>query len=307
MNTLVTGGTGFIGRRLVAALRARGNAVTVLSRDAVRARSLLGDQVECLDWDPAQAEGPWEKALARADGVVNLAGEPVLARHWNDAVKTRIRESRVQGTRHLVEAMARAGARPRVLVNASGVDYYGDTGDTAVDEGAPPGDTFLARVCVAWEAEAQRAAALGVREVRLRTGVVLGEAGGALAQMERAFRLFVGGAVGGGRQWLPWIHLDDVVGVILRALDDEAVTGPVNVVAPEPVRMLALAREVGRALRRPSWAPVPAFALRIVLGEAASVLVQSKRVLPGVLRRLGFAYRYTDLAEALRASLGAMP
>jgi hypothetical protein len=194
-----------------------------------------------------------------------------------------------------------------VLVNASGVDYYGDTGDTAVDEGAPPGDTFLARVCVAWEAEAQRAAALGVREVRLRTGVVLGEAGGALAQMERAFRLFVGGAVGGGRQWLPWIHLDDVVGVILRALDDEAVTGPVNVVAPEPVRMLALAREVGRALRRPSWAPVPAFALRIVLGEAASVLVQSKRVLPGVLRRLGFAYRYTDLAEALRASLGAMP
>jgi uncharacterized protein (TIGR01777 family) len=305
MNILVTGATGFIGRRLVRALEARGDEVSVLSRDPARARAVFGERVSCFAWSPGQKEGAWMQAFARADGVVNLAGEPVMAHRWNDAVKARIRDSRVLGTRTVVDAMASLARRPAVLVNSSGADYYGDGGESELDESSPPGRSFLAQVCVAWEAEAQRAATLGVREVRLRTGVVLGEGGGALAPMARAFALFVGGPLGGGRQWMPWIHLDDMVAVFLAALDDARLTGAVNAVAPAPVRMRELAQELGRVLGRPSWAPVPGPALRLVLGEGAEALLDSKRVLPRALERAGFRYRHPVLAEALRAALGA--
>jgi uncharacterized protein (TIGR01777 family) len=301
MRVTVTGATGLIGSRLVAALRERGDEVTALSRDPQRAGERLG--VAAVGWDPSAGAAPVE-GLEGRDGVVNLAGEPIDQR-WTKAAKARIRASRVQGTEALVAGIAACAQRPRVLVSGSASGYYGPHGDGRVDESAPspPGD-FLAEVCAAWEAAADRARDLGVRVVKLRTGVVLDRSGGALKTMLPPFRAGLGGPIAGGHQYLPWIHVDDVIGIVLRALDDDAWEGPVNVSAPEPVTNREFSQALGRALRRPAVLPVPALALKLLYGEMAQVVTEGVRMVPARAQALGYAWRHPELDEALRSALG---
>ncbi len=300
MRVGITGATGFLGRRLVRALHARGDAVVAFTRDPSRVRGTFPAGVELA----ALAEMS-PMVLSRLDAAVNLAGEPVSSGRWTDARKAEILRSRVETTRALVDAMRAASPRPAALVSASAVGYYGPRGDEEVDEETPPGDDFLASVCRAWEAEAERASELGVRVVRARIGVVLGEDGGALARMLPAFKLFVGGPVGDGRQYLPWVHLDDVAGMVLFALDHDGVRGAMNVTAPAPARFAAFARALGHALHRPSWLPVPGLALRAAMGEMAGVLLTGQRALPRVALAAGYRFAHPDLEEALRAVLAA--
>jgi uncharacterized protein (TIGR01777 family) len=302
----VTGATGLIGRALIAELMGRGDQVTVLSRDPARAVEVLGGAgtVEAVGWDLASAPAP-AGALAGRDAVVHLAGENV-AQRWTAGAREAIRDSRVLGTRHLVEGLATAGEdRPGVLVSSSAVGYYGPHGDEPIDEEAPPGDDFLAQVCVAWERESSAAAAeLQMRVVQVRTGVVLDRDGGALAKMLPPFRLGVGGPVAGGRQYMSWIHRDDVVGMILAAIDGDAWSGPVNATAPEPVTNREFSRALGRVLHRPALAPVPGAALRLLYGDMAEVVTTGVRALPARPLVLGYAFRHRELDGALRAALG---
>jgi uncharacterized protein len=299
MKITVTGATGLIGRRLVERLKEAGDEVTVLSRGRERAAAELG--VDAVAWDHAAGPAPAE-ALRGRDGVVHLAGEPV-AQRWSSDVKRRIRSSREVGTNNLVEGMRGASPRPGVLVSASGVDYYGARGDEDVTEDDPPADDFLAQVCVAWEGEAQRAEELGVRVARLRTGVVLSAQGGALAKMLPPFKLGAGGPVAGGRQWMPWIHLDDITGMYIAALENERWSGPFNAATPEPVTNRDFSKALGRALHRPAIAPVPAFALRILYGDMAEIVTSGRRAIPKRALELGYAYEHPDLDEALRSAL----
>jgi uncharacterized protein (TIGR01777 family) len=238
------------------------------------------------------------------DGVVNLAGESIAGR-WSDEKKRRLRESRIAGTRRLVEAIALAAERPTVLVSVSAVGYYGDRGEEALTEDSDPGGDFLAQLCQEWEAEAQRAEGLGLRVARLRLGVVLDRNGGALAQMLAPFRLGAGGPLGSGRQWFPWIHRADVVGLFRFALERAEAAGPINAAAPELVRQGEFAEALGRALHRPAFVPTPAFALRLLFGEFAGTLLGSQRVLPERAEALGYAFRFPQIEPALRAILDA--
>ncbi len=299
MRVTVTGATGRIGAGLVAALKARGDEVTVLSRSPDRARAALG--TEAVAWRTEDEPAPAE-ALAGRDGVIHLAGEDV-AQRWSDEAKRRIRTSRELGTRNLVAGLRAADPRPGVLVSASAVGWYGPRGDEPVDEDTPAAGDFLAEVCAVWEREAVAAEALGVRVVRVRTGVVLDKEGGALAKMLPFFRLGVGGPVAGGGQWMPWIHRDDLVALYLRALDDAAWTGAVNGTAPEPVTNKDFSRALGRALHRPAFAPVPGFAVRVLYGEMADIVVCGQRAVPKRTQALGFSFRHPQLDEALRDAL----
>lgn len=309
MKVAVTGATGFIGTEIVAALRARGDQVVALSRDAARARRALGDDVETVTAD-LEAPGPWRDALAGCAAVVHLAGEPLAGRRWDTRFKQIITDSRVEGTRGLVEAIAAlpAAQRPRVLVSSSGIDYYGFADgpsgfdDDDITERDPMGDSFLGRLCKNWEAEASLAEPHGVRVVRMRTGLVLGP-GGALAKMTGPFRFFIGGKLGSGKQWVSWIHRDDVVAAYLAALDDPRWTGPVNLVAPESTRASEMARALGAVLHRPSWMPVPGFAIRAAVGELAEYLLNGRKAIPKALTTFGFSFKYPTLRPALAASL----
>lgn len=306
MRVTVTGASGLIGARLVDLLRARGDEVTVLSRDPDRARSRLPAGAQALRWEPLSEPAP-AAALDGRDAIVHLAGEPV-AQRWSERARQAIRDSRIIGTRNLVAGLgAVAGdARPRVLVSSSAVGYYG-TAHAAepIDEEALPGEDFLAQVCVAWEAEARAAAAedLGLRTIQIRTGVVLDRAGGALAKMLPPFRLGIGGPVAGGRQFVPWIHRDDVLGIMLAALDDERFTGPVNATAPEPVTNRELSHALGRALHRPALLPVPGAALRVLYGDMAEIVTTGVRAVPARALVLGYEFAHPDLDEALRTAL----
>jgi uncharacterized protein (TIGR01777 family) len=299
MRVAVTGATGLIGTKLVAALRARGDEVTVLTRDPARARERLG--VEAVAWDPLAGPAP-ALALAGRDGVVHLAGEPV-AQRWSAAAKERIRASRAVGTANLAAGLRAADPRPPALVSASAVGYYGARGDEELDESAPPGEDFLSGVCVAWERAAQEAEQLGTRVVRIRTGVVLDRRGGALEKMLLPFRAGVGGPVAGGDQWMPWIHVDDLVGLYLAALDGEAWRGPVNGSAPEPARNAEFSRALGRVLRRPAVLPIPRLALRALYGEMELIVTTGQRAVPRRALALGHAFRHPRLEPALRAAL----
>jgi uncharacterized protein len=302
MRVALTGATGLIGRRVVERLKARGDEVAVLSRDPGKARNALGD-VPAVAWDPMAGPAPAE-ALAGRDGVVHLAGEPV-AQRWSADAKRKIRESREIGTRNLVEGLRAAEPRPGVLVSASGIDYYGDHGDETVTEDAPPGEGFLPEVCVTWEAEAREAEDLSLRVTILRTGVVLDAHGGALQKMLPPFKLGAGGPVAGGRQYMPWIHLDDIAGMYLAALDDSRWSGVFNAAAPDPVTNREFSKALGRALHRPAVAPVPALALKVLYGEMAQIVTQGRRAVPHRARELSFAYEHPELDEALRSALGA--
>jgi uncharacterized protein (TIGR01777 family) len=301
MNVTITGATGLIGTGIVRALRARGDVVTVLTRDPDRARGALGD-VEAHAWRPLEEPAP-AAALSGRDAVVHLAGENV-AQRWTDASRRAIRASREIGTRNLVAGLAAAEDRPGVLVSASGIDYYGPRGDEPVTEDTPPGDDFLAQVCVAWEREAAAAHEHGVRVATLRTAVVLDRAGGALSKMLPFFRLGIGGPVAGGRQYMPWIHADDIVGLYLAAVDGADWHGPVNACAPEPVTNRDFSRALGRALHRPALAPVPGLAVRLLYGDMAEIVTTGQRAVPTRALERGYAFRHTDLDAALRDALG---
>ena len=305
MRVTVTGASGLIGSALVAELRERGAELTVLSRNPSRAREQLG--VEAVGWDPLLEPAPTE-ALAGADAVVHLAGENI-AQRWSERAKRAIRDSRVVGTRNLVAGLRAAGdaqaggQRPPTLISGSAVGYYGPHGEEPLDEDAPPGNDFLAETCVAWEAEAQQASALGMRVVLVRTGVVLDRDGGALAKMLPPFKLGVGGPVAGGAQYTSWIHREDLVGMICAALDDERWSGPVNGTAPEPVSNREFSHALGHALHRPSLLPVPGFALGLLYGEMAEIVTTGARVVPAKALVLGYDFRHPELDEALRSAL----
>jgi len=303
MRVTLTGATGLLGTAVVAALRDRDDEVTVLSRDPDRARGKLGAEVQALRWDPLSEPAP-AQALAERDAVVNLAGEPI-AQRWSERAKQAIRDSRVTGTRNLVEGLGKldADARPNILVNSSAIGYYGAHGAEPIDEEAPAGTGFLAQVCATWEAEARAAAPLGMRAVQVRTGVVLDRAGGALAKMLPPFRLGVGGPVAGGRQYVAWIHKDDLVGIMLAALDDERWSGAVNATAPEPVTNRELSYALGHELHRPALLPVPALALRALYGDMAEIVTTGVRAVPAKALVLGYEFEYPTLDEALRAAL----
>lgn len=302
MKVMVTGASGFIGRSLVKALLARGDEVTVLSRHVQHAREVLGPQVSVYAWDPKQP-GEWEQAIGGMDAVINLAGESVAGGRWTEAKKQRIFASRIDATRAVVEAIERASHRPAVLINASAIGYYGDRSDETLTEESEAGSDFLAQVVEGWEQAARVVERLGVRLVLIRTGVVLGPGGGALAQMAMPFRLFVGGTLGQKEQWVSWISLEDEIGLILYALDHPEVHGVLNATAPQPVTMETLSRQIGAALGRPSWVPGLGTGLKLALGEAAGPVLASQRVLPEKAQRLGYQFQQTDSGQAVRESL----
>jgi uncharacterized protein (TIGR01777 family) len=298
----ITGATGLIGRRLLGELQRAGWRVTVLTRDPKRARERLGGDVEAHAWDLRSEPAP-AAALAGRDAVVNLAGEPISQR-WSGQAKRAIRESRVTGTENLVAGLQAAEPRPGVLVSSSAVGYYGPHGSEPIDEEAPPGADFLAQICVAWERATEPAAALGMRVAQIRTGVVLDGEGGALEAMLPPFKLGVGGPIAGGRQFIPWIHAGDVVGIYRAALEDERWHGPANATAPTPASNRDFSRALGRALNRPAVLPVPGLALRAIYGEMAQLITGGARVVPAKPLMLGYPFRHDDLDEALRSALG---
>lgn len=302
MKVIVTGATGFIGRALTRALLDRGDEVVVLSRNAEKARQALGPQVTSLVWD-AKTPGEWMRAFNGAGAVVNLAGESVAAGRWTAARKERIYASRIDATRAVVEAIQEANPRPAVLVNASAVGYYGARGNEDLTESSAPGTDFLAQVVEGWEAAAAAAQDLGVRVVMIRTGIVLGPGGGALPQLALPFRLFVGGTMGEKGQWVPWIDLEDEVGLILFAIDNPEIHGPINAAAPTPVTMDVLSRQIGAALHRPSWLPFIGKGLTLALGEAGESVTASQRVLPEKALDAGYHFRHTDSAATVRSAL----
>lgn len=299
---LVSGATGLVGGRLVPALLASGRAVRVLSRSSAPASGALGG-TNRFAWNGRQ--WPME-ALASADAVVHLAGEPVFGGFPTTSRKSRIRESRVASTQAFADAVAAlpASVRPRTLVCASAVGYYGDRGDEILDEDAAAGTGFLADVCVDWENAARRAESLGLRVVRVRIGIVLAREGGALPMMALPFRFGAGGPIGTGRQWVPWIHVDDLVQLFGRCIRDEAVDGAVNGVSPEPIRNEVLTQAIARELHRPAFLRAPAFALRLGLGELAGELLGSRRCVPRRAEALGFGFGHTTIETALAAELG---
>jgi uncharacterized protein len=299
MRVLITGATGTLGLALADALRTRGDQVVALSRDPERGQRVLGDGVEVHGWPQPTSAPPPAEALAGADGVVHLLGEPI-AQRWSDDAKQRIRDSRILSTRHLVTGLnALSDAdRPAVLVSQSAVGYYGSRGDAPLDETAPAGHDFLADIVVGWEREATAASGT-VRVTYMRTGVVLSPSGGALAKMLPFFKLGIGGPVAGGKQYVPWIHLDDVVGGLICCLDEGSAAGPVNLTAPQPVTNADLSRALGHVLGRPALLPVPGFAVKALYGEMADIVISGQRALPARLGELGYDFRHTEVEAAL--------
>jgi uncharacterized protein (TIGR01777 family) len=296
---IVTGATGLIGKRLCAELIANGDHVVVFSRDPEKARKIVPGAVEYVAWTPAET-GPWTSAVEGADAVIHLAGAPVFGKRWSQSYKAQIRDTRVLGTRGLVNALAAASAKPSVFVCGTAVGFYGFRDDTKLDESATPGSDFLAKVCIAWEQEARWAKEFGIRTVIVRSGIVLDPKEGALAQMMLPYRFFVGGPILPGRQWFPWIHIDDEVGLIRFALDDERVRGTINAVAPEQLTNRDFSRTLGKVMGRPSLMPAPGFALRVILGGVAGMLTEGQRVVPAKAQQLGYRFKYPTAEEALR-------
>jgi hypothetical protein len=296
MRVVVTGGTGFIGSKVAGSLFAKGHEVVVLTRDASRSRDHIHPGVRVVSWADGAAWEPW---IDGAGGIVNLSGESI-ARRWTNAAKERIVASRLGGTARLVAAIAKAAVKPHVLVNASAVGIYGPRGDEILDESAPGGSDFLATTCAAWEEAARKAEPLGVRVALIRTGIVLAADGGALAKMLPPFKAFAGGPVGSGRQWMSWIHRDDLVALYAFALENPDAAGPINGTAPNPVTMKEFATALGHALHRPAFFPAPAAAVKLLLGEMATVVLDGQRVVPKRAEALGFSFRFTDVEAALR-------
>lgn len=292
MKSLIIGGTGFIGRNLSKRI---GNPI-IAGRSLQKIKSIFGE-VEARKWDKDEVVDP--TFFNGVDTVYNLAGESVFGGRWNDEKKKRIRNSRIDGTRHLIEAIAEAEVKPKVLINSSAVGIYGSRGEEELTEQSAPENDFLAQVCQEWEREALRAEEFGVRVVLIRTGLVLGNDGGALKQMLLPFKLGVGGKIGSGKQYMPWIHIDDMTDIMLHTAEHSQFQGPVNAVAPNPVTNSEFTRTLAAVLHRPAIFSVPGFVLEITMGEFASALLGSQRVLPKVLQREGFTFTYPDIQSAL--------
>ncbi len=302
MKILLSGGTGFIGNALLKRLVEEKHRVILLTRHPGSVRDLPRDLVEVEQWD-GKTPGSWADCIEEVDGVVNLAGESIGAKRWTNTRKQLIITSRVEPTKAIVAAMAAAKKKPAVLVNASAVGYYGNVESGDVIESHPRGNDFLADLCERWEQEARAAEKLGVRVVMLRTGIVLEKDGGALKKFLLPFKFFVGGPLGSGQQWLPWVHRDDVVRAMIFALQNPSLWGPVNLAAPDTVTMEGFCSALGRAMGRPSWAPVPAILLRLLLGEMAGMVLTGQRVIPKKLEEAGYTFLHPKLDEALTAVL----
>jgi len=302
MKVVIAGGSGYVGRALAASLQADGHDVVVLTRGA---GAWLPWGVRLAQWDGRTAEGLWAAELSGAAAVVNLAGASIGEGRWTIPRRNEILTSRITATHALVAALERTPSadRPRVLISASGVDYYGDRGEERLTEEGAPGESFLAQVCVQWEAAARRAEELGVRVVLARTALVVGRDAPALQKLAMPFRLFAGGPLGSGRQWFAWVHLDDAVGLYRLAIERGDVTGALVLASPTACRQREFAREVGRALGRPCWLPVPAFGLRLALGRQADLLLHGHRAEPAKAVSLGYQFRYPELGVALRQAL----
>lgn len=301
MKVIVTGATGFIGSRLCETLAASGHEPVALSRRPSDAQYRLSALADAYEWSPMDGPPPLE-AFEGVAAVVHLAGESVSGR-WSPEKKRAIRESRVRGTCHLVDALEQLEDKPGVLVSASGINVYGDRGEEELAEDAELGSGFLAQVGIDWEAEARRAEEVGVRVVNPRIGIVLGPNGGALQAMLTPFKLGVGGPMGSGRQWWAWVHRDDVVGIIQHAIEHDEIRGPINATAPNPTRQRDFAKTLGRVLTRPAFVPAPTFALKLLLGEFSQELLGSQRVLPERAQQTGYAFGYPELEPALRTIL----
>lgn len=301
MRALITGATGFVGKRLLHRLD---EPAVVLSRNAAKAeKSLSAFNVKAFSWDAENQAAPAE-AFEGVDVVFHLAGEPVAEGRWTKEKKRRLRESRVEGTRNLVQTLKQLPKKPRVLISASAVGYYGDRGDEVLTEDAGPREDFLGEICVSWERESQAARTAGIRVVNPRIGIVLGEKGGALGKMLTPFKLGVGSPLGSGKQYMPWIHIDDLVGLMLFAAERESICGPLNATAPHPVTNYEFTKTLGKVLGRPTFMPSPpAFMLKLLIGEFASVLLQSQNAVPKRSLDAGFHFHYPDLEPALREIL----
>lgn len=304
MNVLITGATGLIGRKVCQLLANEGHQIVALSRRPPVAIGLNG--VSAVRWEP-EAESPPAQVWDGVDAVIHLAGEPVAAARWTDEQKRRIRDSRVKGARNLVAGMRVTPRLPKVLISASAVGFYGDRGDEILNEGSGPGHDFLSEVCLAWEAEAAQAREFGVRVAFVRTGIALSPSGGALEKMLPLFKLGLGGRLGDGRQWFPWIHIDDIAGIFRHALITPAVDGAINGVAPGIATNEEFTRELAATLNRPAFFPVPAFALRVMMGEMAAALLASQRVVPQVATDTGYSFKYPNLRPALESLLKTSP
>jgi uncharacterized protein (TIGR01777 family) len=302
MRVFVTGGTGMIGSRLVRALHERGHGVVLLTRRPDAVRPTLGSYCTLLAGDPMQPGG-WTESVDDCDAVINLAGENIFNKRWDDAFKKIMRDSRVLSTDNVVAALERrpqtASGVPKTLVNASAIGYYGPHGDEEITEDSPPGADFLARACVEWEAAARRAGGFGVRVAIVRIGVVLGKDAGALRHLLTPFKMCVGGPAGSGKHWMGWVHHEDIVGILLLALANTAAAGPINGSAPNPATNRDFSKALGRALHRPAFLPTPGFALRAMLGEVADVVLTGQHVLPKRVQELGYTFKFPTLDAAL--------
>jgi uncharacterized protein (TIGR01777 family) len=289
-----------IGSLLTERWRQSSHSLVLLSRRPPAEISVAKKQ--WLAWQPG-ASGEWERAIDGADAIINLAGEPIAGKRWTTEQKKILRSSRIEGTKALVDAIAKAQIKPKLMISSSAVGYYGPHGDQTLNEDSKPGDDFLARLCVDWEAEAQKAEALGVRVCLLRTGIVLAKGQGALKKMVPPFKMFIGGPLGSGRQWMPWIHIEDEVSVIQFLVENERARGAFNGTAPNPVTMAEFSETLGAVLNRPSWARVPPSVLALVVGEMAEMLLNGQRAIPEAAIKLGFKFKYPNLKLALE-SLG---
>ena len=298
MNLVITGASGFIGSHLVEHLSKQFHTVKLLSRNPPLRQN--APKKEWLAWKPG-VSGPWEQAIDGADGIINLAGEPIAGKRWSEAQKQELRASRINATKSLASAIAKANAKPRFLISSSAVGYYGPHGDEILTEESSPGNDFLSRLCVEWEDEARKAETYGVRVALVRTGIVLGKGKGALAKMVPPFKIFMGGPLGSGKQWMPWIHIDDHIGLLSFLMEKDNASGAFNGTAPDPVTMEEFSKALGEALNRPSWAGVPASVLSMLLGEMADMLLTGQRALPQAALKLGYHFKYPKVREALES------
>ncbi|MFO0863192.1 MAG: TIGR01777 family oxidoreductase [Gemmataceae bacterium] len=300
MRIFVTGGTGLVGTRLLKKLTERGDEVVLLTRRPEAAKG--GDRIKIVGGDPTEA-GPWMDEAAACDAAINLVGENIFAKRWSDDFKATLRKSRIPPTQHVVDALARNSKRadgsPKVLVSASAIGFYGPHGDEELDESTPPANDFMGQLCVEWEQAALAGQQKGLRVAVIRTGIVLDPAGGALKEMMPPFKMFVGGPIGSGKQVMSWIHAEDQVGIILHALDHAEVSGPVNSTAPNPVTNKAFSKALGKAIGRPSFMWTPGFAIRLVLGGVADVVVNGQRVMPKKAAATGYQFKYPEIDGAL--------
>jgi uncharacterized protein (TIGR01777 family) len=301
MRVFVTGGTGLIGTRLIKRLRARGEEVVLLTRRAAAVREKFPD-CTIVEGDP-MSSGAWCDAQADCDAVINLAGENIFGKRWSDDFKKVLMDSRVKTTDNVVQALAknprRADGSPKILINASAIGYYGAHGDEEVNEDTGPGNDILAQICVKWEESAQKAVTLGVRTTLMRIGIVLHREGGALAPLLTPFKLGMGGPVSSGKQWMAWIHYEDVIGLIQFALYTSTVGGPINATAPNPVTNKAFGTALGKALHRPAFMPLPGFAVKLRFGGVAEVILNGQRVLPKKALALGYSFKFSTIDAAL--------